>query len=398
MKNILLITSLYPSDDLALMNNTAVCHYFAKEWIKSGYNVRVIHLYHIYPFIYYPILKMMNSYLASKTGHAILEARKTKEHSYHIDGIKVTRIPTKKYRPHGMFSNDSIAKTCGRICEILDAENFKPEFILGHFLHPSIDVISRLKSIYPNAVSTISLHGEEKVFREEVKRNLASIDLIGYRSFPIRKAFELLYGELPCFMCFSGVPEKFISLPKKFDNGIKRFVFVGSFIERKYPEVLIPAIHDAMCGEKALVTYVGSGKLEGVLQGLTREYEKSLTVHIAGRLPREQVTQELDNGDVFIMISKSETFGLVYLEAMARGCIVVASKNEGMDGIIKDGENGFLCEAGCTKELTEIISKIRRLSNEELNALSVRAIATAKAFSDSIVAKSYIDAVESFKK
>ena len=37
------------------------------------------------------------------------------------------------------------------------------------------------------------------------------------------------------------------------------------------------------------------------------------------------------------MISELETFGLVYIEAMAAGCITIASRNEGFDGIIKDG-------------------------------------------------------------
>ena len=36
-----------------------------------------------------------------------------------------------------------------------------------------------------------------------------------------------------------------------------------------------------------------------------------------------------------------EAYGLVYLEAMARGCITIASRDEGFDGVIKDGINGF---------------------------------------------------------
>ena len=66
--------------------------------------------------------------------------------------------------------------------------------------------------------------------------------------------------------------------------------------------------------------------------------------------------------ECFIMVSKNETFGLVYLEAMLQGCIVVASKNEGIDGIIIHGENGFLCNAGDVNELTKNL-KIYRFSN-----------------------------------
>ena len=70
-----------------------------------------------------------------------------------------------------------------------------------------------------------------------------------------------------------------------------------------------------------------------------------------------QVVEHLKNSAVFIMISRKETFGLVYLEAMATGCITVAARGEGFDGIIEDGVNGFLCEAGNVAELTEIIRK-----------------------------------------
>ena len=52
------------------------------------------------------------------------------------------------------------------------------------------------------------------------------------------------------------------------------------------------------------------------------------------------------------MISKNEAFGLVYLEAMLAGCIV-ASRN-GIDGIIIDGYNGFLCDM-VIKGIEEVI-------------------------------------------
>ena len=60
-------------------------------------------------------------------------------------------------------------------------------------------------------------------------------------------------------------------------------------------------------------------------------------------MKREEVIRQMDNHDVFVMISRNETFGLVYLEAMARGCITIASRNEGFDGVIEHGVNGFLC-------------------------------------------------------
>lgn len=94
-----------------------------------------------------------------------------------------------------------------------------------------------------------------------------------------------------------------------------------------------------------------------------------------------------------IMISKGEAFGLVYLEAMSRGCITIASRCEGFDGVIVDGENGFLCEAGNGKELSEIIRRINSLSSAQKQTISDNAIRTAQNLTDSIAAKLYIDHV-----
>ena len=95
--------------------------------------------------------------------------------------------------------------------------------------------------------------------------------------------------------------------------------------------------------------------------------------------------------DVFIMISKNETFGLVYLEAMAVGCIVVASKNEGFDGIIVDNVNGFLCDAGNVDELASVIKKIKTLSVDRLKEISSNAVATAQKLTEENVARAYLN-------
>ncbi|HEY9702226.1 MAG TPA: glycosyltransferase, partial [Allocoleopsis sp.] len=48
------------------------------------------------------------------------------------------------------------------------------------------------------------------------------------------------------------------------------------------------------------------------------------------------------SADAFIFPSRTETLGLVLLEAMSAGCPVVAANSGGIPDIVKDGENGFL--------------------------------------------------------
>ena len=48
---------------------------------------------------------------------------------------------------------------------------------------------------------------------------------------------------------------------------------------------------------------------------------------------------------------------------MARGCITIASRMKDLTGV--EGDNGFLCEAGNADELTQIIIRIKNLSQTE---------------------------------
>ena len=113
-----------------------------------------------------------------------------------------------------------------------------------------------------------------------------------------------------------------------------------------------------------------------------------------GRIPREKILEEYDKADCMVMISEGEAYGLVYLEAMARGCITVASRNEGFDGVIVDGENGFLCEAGNAQELASIIKRIKTLTPEKRQLVSENAINTAKRLTDENAARLYIENVK----
>lgn len=395
MRNILLITSLYPADDIKFKNNTAVCHYFATEWMKMGYNVRVINLYNEYPFYYYPILKIAKNVFADRFGIAILDKRVTGEHDYELDGIKVTRISVYKSKPHGDFSNTVIGKTAERISEIIEEEGFKPDYILGHFILPCIRVIAVLKDKYPQAVTTIALHGKVYQKLSSVKTCLPRIDFIGYRSYPIKNSFEFFYGIRPYFMCMSGVPfESIVAQEKSFGNGIHGFIYVGSFIRRKYPASLIPAITNNYPNKDFTITYVGDGNGNRDVKKKAAFYSVSQNVYFTGRIPRSEINAQYDASDVFIMISERETFGLVWLEAMARGCITIASRDEGMEGVIIDGENGFLCKAGDEKELEGIIARIKKMNNNALRQMSRKAIETAHNMTDHKMAEEYLQGID----
>ena len=166
---------------------------------------------------------------------------------------------------------------------------------------------------------------------------------------------------------------------------------MGEMIERKYPIQVIDALQKAYPEGNFELTYVGDGDLLNEIRNRVERDRLTEKVRVLGKIPRDNIKAEYDNADCMVMISKNEAYGLVYLEAMARGCITIASRNEGFDGVIKDGENGFLCKAGDANELAAIIHRINALTPAERQQISDNAIATARSLTDYKAAKRYIE-------
>jgi len=89
-------------------------------------------------------------------------------------------------------------------------------------------------------------------------------------------------------------------------------------------------------------TVIGDGPERSKLEKLAVSLNIQDRVYFKGFLPHTETLKFLEKSDLFIMVSAPETFGLVYLEAMAKGCIVIGTKNWGIDGIVLDKKNGFL--------------------------------------------------------
>ena len=122
---------------------------------------------------------------------------------------------------------------------------------------------------------------------------------------------------------------------------------------------------------------------------MVRDLNAGEKIVFTGRVPREEVLKRMGVSQVFTLISHGETYGMVYIEAMLQGCLTIASKGEGFDGIIQDGVNGFICEPGNQKALEEVYRKIAASTTEERNRIGQSAIDTAIHYSEREVAERY---------
>jgi len=402
MKNILLLTTFYPNP---FREGSPVCYYFVKEWEKMGYNVIVIHYRSMFPKIYLTMARLFPKMALKYVGNRIETDIDMNIEEYIHDGTSVYSVPIFKYIPHGKYSSYTIKNQVKFIENMIDQRNFMPDAIIGHFYNPQLEIISKLKKIYPNAHTCVSLHEGnpiviKKLLPKTYDKILSSIDYIGFRSYPIKWKFDKIFGERKKYvMCFSGTSMTFLETPstcvRNFtDDKLHNFIYVGQYIARKYPRVVVEALYNVYGSDDFDLYYVGQIEQQYAdVKNFVDIHQLTDHVHYLGQLPRESIINAYDKADCFIMISRYEIFGLVYLEAMARGCIVIASRNEGMDGIIKDGENGFLCEAGNTQELQSIIERINNISGDEKKRISENGRKTASLLTDNNVAKSYINQV-----
>ncbi len=101
----------------------------------------------------------------------------------------------------------------------------------------------------------------------------------------------------------------------------------------------------------------GGGKsLEKVVEW-TREYQVTENVEFLGALTRQRVVEQMQMCDCFVLPSRYETFGVVYIEAMACGKPVIAVANGGPDDFVHEF-NGILIQPEQEEELVQALDKM----------------------------------------
>lgn len=101
---------------------------------------------------------------------------------------------------------------------------------------------------------------------------------------------------------------------------------------------------------------VGDGSDRPRLEQLAHEKGVSDIVTFAGRMPDQQLHSYLAGTDLFVLPSRKEGFGIVFLEAMAYAKPVIAGAHGGSPEVVVDGETGVLVKHGDVEALVGAIS------------------------------------------
>ena len=108
------------------------------------------------------------------------------------------------------------------------------------------------------------------------------------------------------------------------------------------------------------LTIVGDGPEMSTLKALAASLQMKDRVTFTGRKSPEETRSIIQAGDMFVLPSWREGFGIVYLEAMSEGKVVVGCTGQGIEDVIIHRENGLLVPPQSPEVLAEELRYILR--------------------------------------
>lgn len=361
---ILFVTDLYPIK-WGENNTPKTLHNFVLEWIQDGHIIDVIKPNFI-----------LNSFLRKKPFY--------KTGFYEFDNVKIFNV---NYHTPFLFDIEK------KLPKEFDLNSY--DVIVAHM--PSGEIFANKLAKKYNKPLICGVHCSDiailknPIYKFYFRKNLIeaykNARRIACRSHVLEKKLLENFPEFrdKTFLAPSGINESLINKQEFYFHNPIKVVTCANLIKRKNTDKLIFAIKDL---EDFELKIIGEGPQLRHLKGIVNKYSLENRVEFTGKLDKTEVIIRLKNSHIFVLPSVSETFGMVYLEAMANGCITVCTKNDGIDGIIKDGENGFLTNP-TPESIRETLLRIK--NTPDLNKIVENAYETIDNYTQEICAKNYFE-------
>ena len=158
-------------------------------------------------------------------------------------------------------------------------------------------------------------------------------------------------------------------------NKTIQILSTGKIIKRKNHMAVVTAINILIKkGYKITYTIVGDAIDKKIFEKLNKE---SFITYIPPK-SKEELIDIYRQSDIFIMPSKSETFGLVYAEAMSQGLPVIYTKDEGFDGQFEDGVVGYCVNPDDPEDISNKILEMRKVNASNDSQIEIDEVTVVK--------------------
>lgn len=200
----------------------------------------------------------------------------------------------------------------------------------------------------------------------------------GKRSFDNTSSNRSQVAQL--LLCPVGCEERMLSTEQRKSNNVNRSTFnvqrftlgVVSRLETiKGMDLVVPAFAEVLKQHPdTRLVVVGDGSLRSAMEQQAIELGCNDNITWTGRQPQEELNNWYSQMDIVLMPSRSEGFGLTAIEAMANGCVVVASNIGGLPEVVHDKIYGLL---HLSEDTTDMADKISSLISDEATYNQLRA-------------------------
>ena len=232
----------------------------------------------------------------------------------------------------------------------------------------------------------ITLVGQESSFYAITKFSIERSDAVTAVSTYLRDETYRAFG---CVSCDLRVIPNFINLDEYqpgeptgrlglAPDDHKLITHISNFREVKRVKDVVRVFARIQRAMPATLVMIGDGPERVDAENEARELGVGQDVKFLGRL--DTVASLLQASDLFILPSKTESFGLAALEAMACGSPVVATRAGGLPEVVDDEVNGILEPVGSVEAMGRRAVELLR-SPERHAAMREAAVAKAREFS-----------------
>lgn len=155
------------------------------------------------------------------------------------------------------------------------------------------------------------------------------------------------------------------------DGDILKILYIGRFEERRNIPFIMKVFAEVLKKQPDAKLYmIGNGEKEY----LSEIWKLSKALNIDGslvyqkKMPQRYLSEIYKMADVFLLPTEYEIFGMVLLEAMYYGNIVITTDNGGSSTLIQDGVNGYIRG---TEDRGAWASLILKLFNDKAQATAI---------------------------
>ena len=132
------------------------------------------------------------------------------------------------------------------------------------------------------------------------------------------------------------------------------FVYAGSFCERKATDVLLAAwerLHREFPAAKLILA--GGGEWQARVEAVAGE---ASGIEYVGSVQQEKIYEVICRGDVMLLPSRYDPWGVALVEGGMAGLAMVGSDRTGAaEELVRDGENGYVVKAGDVEDLLRVL-------------------------------------------